>query len=101
MENYSTKMELVQQLSEDKEFMADLAKTENVSEVVALFAQNGIEISEEDLVRVMPSVSADGELDESALEQVNGGWVGFLIAIAGVCAGASAARGFFDALGCK
>lgn len=64
------------ELKDDQEFMSKLAGCDSVDGMVALFAEEGIYFTEDELKRTMEMVSVgstEGELDEDALENVSGG----------------------------
>lgn len=73
--------EKLKALAENEEFTEKLKQTESMEEAIKLFAEYGVEVTEEDLKNLMAAVP-EGELDEAALENVSGGFIGFVIAAA-------------------
>ena len=70
----------IQTLMENKEFSEKLALTETTEEVIDVFAEYGVTITEEELEAALASVKSNGnELDEAALENVSGGIYGAVI----------------------
>lgn len=64
----------VQNLAENEEFIRKLAETESPEEAVALFEENGVTVTKEELLSSMESADAEsGELNEAALDGVSGG----------------------------
>ena len=70
----------IKDLMENKEFSEKLALTETTEEVIAVFAEYGVTVTEADLDAALASVKATGnELEEAALENVAGGVYGAVI----------------------
>ena len=73
-------MAQIKDLMENKEFSEKLALTETTEEVIAVFAEYGVTVSEADLEAALASAKTTGnELDEAALENVAGGMAGGII----------------------
>lgn len=78
-------------LFEDKEFGAKFREIEDFAEMKKLFADNGVEISDEDLKKGLEIVLKNAEnqntdeLTEEQMEEVSGGFVGWII-FGGACA---------------
>ena len=53
---------------------AQLENSETVEDIVKILADNGVEISSEEILAGINTVDDGGELDEGALEQVAGGY---------------------------
>lgn len=87
----------IEQLSADKEFMAKVDATETMDDFIKLLANEGVEVTMADLEAAQAQCE-NGELDESALENVAGGLVPELLAVFAL---ASMARGFFDGMKCR
>lgn len=60
----------------NEEVRLQLENTEQIDEIVAILKQNGIEVSLEEITAAIDqgAASESGELDESALEEVAGGY---------------------------
>lgn len=70
----------IKSLMENKEFSEKLALTETTKEVIDVFAEYGVTITEDELEAALASVKSNGnELDEAALENVSGGIYGAVI----------------------
>ncbi len=76
----------VQELQANEEFMARIAAVKEAKEYIALFAEYGVEISEEEAEDMQKSVeeakvdsSESVELDESDLDNVAGGFAAVYI----------------------
>lgn len=70
----------IQTLMENKDFSEKLALTETTEEVIDVFAEYGVTITEDELEAALASVKSNGnELDEAALENVSGGIYGAVI----------------------
>lgn len=70
----------IKDLMENKEFSEKLALTETTEEVIAVFSEYGVTVTEADLEAALASVKTTGnELDEAALENVAGGIYGAVI----------------------
>ena len=70
-------MDKIEQLMDSNEFVQKLDMTNNVEEMQELFGRYGVEISLEELNRMVAvaHVGVDGELNEEALMNVaGGGW---------------------------
>ena len=66
--------EKLKELMGDTSFCEELEKTSSPEEASALFAQHGIQITPEELLAAVEQ--PEGELDETALDDVAGGcWV--------------------------
>jgi predicted ribosomally synthesized peptide with nif11-like leader len=66
----------LEQLNNNPEFKEKLEACETAEEMAALFCEEGIEVTAEQLTQAVSMVTAqnsDGELDEDALENVSGG----------------------------
>ncbi len=80
-----TKVEM-EALFANQEFVEKIEQAKDNAEIVKLFADNGIEVSEQDIEEVKAMGKNDGELDETALDEVAGGklikgpiyWLGYL-----------------------
>lgn len=68
-------LEKIEQMMDSEEFVQKLNLTACVEEMQELFAQHGVDITMDELNRMIASVSvgANGELNEDALENVAGG----------------------------
>lgn len=70
-------MEQLNQLLENEAFMEKVTSAGSVEEIAAIFAENGVELSTEEIKGMIQEVisgkTAGGELDETALESVAGG----------------------------
>lgn len=68
-------MDKIEQLMDSNEFVQKLDMTNNVEEMQELFGRYGVEISLEELNRMVAvaHVGVDGELNEEALMNVAGG----------------------------
>ena len=70
-------MEQLNQLLENEAFMEKVTSAGSVEEIAAIFAENGVELSTEEIKGMIQEVisgkTAGGELDETALEGVAGG----------------------------
>ena len=96
------KVAKIEALKADGAFMAKVAEVKTPDELIKLFAEQGVDVTEEEIKAAVDVSSANGEVDESTLENVTGGSVlGTILAIGGVIAGISAVKGFFDAFKCK
>ena len=70
----------IKSLMENKEFSEKLTLTKTTEEVIAVFAEYGVTITEDDLEAAIASAKSNGkELDEAALENVSGGIYGAVI----------------------
>ena len=98
MDERTTKIEA---LKTNKVFIEKLLEAKSNEDIIAVFADEGIEVTEKEILAADDMLTSDGELNEKALENVSGGWVGVVIGIAAVLAGASAARGLADGLKCR
>ena len=79
-----TKVEM-EALFADKDFIEKIMKAKNNAEIVKLFADNGVEVTEQDIEEVKTMGENNGELDVTALDNVAGGiikgpiyWLGYL-----------------------
>jgi len=85
-----TMNEKLNTLLEDQDFIEKLTNTETDTEVQALLAENGVELTLEEINAVKKGVEAriseEGELSEDDLENVAGG-VDIANIIEGVCNG--------------
>lgn len=74
--------EKLQELSEDKEFLEKVCSTEEPEQIKALFLEKDIEMDDEAATAFVEKLrSMDGEeLDEEALENVSGGFLGLCAA---------------------
>jgi len=61
----------ITELIQNEEFNARADSTSSPEELLALFAQYGVELTEEEL---RGFAAPAGELDEASLETVSGGW---------------------------
>lgn len=87
-QEYAAKIE---QALEDEAMLSALANAAGKAEIVALFADKGIEMDEEmaqDVYTRVHKIGENGELDEEMLDAVNGGVIHILGAIAMIGAGA-------------
>lgn len=62
----------VEKLLKDDAFKESLASVQSLEEAASLFRENGLEVTGEDLQTAIAMSSSD-ELDEAAMENVNGG----------------------------
>ncbi len=60
-------------LKNDRTFLEALQNAKDAAEVKTLFAEKDIEIAEEDIEQALAMASDEAELDDEALEAVNGG----------------------------
>ena len=67
---------LLERLAQNREFTDKLAEAGSLEETVKLFAAEGVNITAKDLEKAAELASAEGELDETMLDNVAGG--GFL-----------------------
>lgn len=96
------KVNKIEGLKENKEFIAKLELANTIDGFIKAFADEGIEVSEEEIMAAGELLNSDGELNERALECVTGGvWWHIPLAVAGIMAASSAAKGFFKAMQCK
>lgn len=79
-----TKVEM-ETLFADKDFTDKIMQATNNAEIVKLFADQGIEVSEQDIEEVKAMSESNDELDVTALDNVAGGvikgpiyWLGYL-----------------------
>lgn len=68
-------MEKLSPLWENEEFVKAMAAAETDEDVIKLFADNGISVTEEEVAEVRASAATMGELDEEDLEEVSGGFI--------------------------
>ena len=64
----------IEELEKDSEFQANVANAKDINEIIALFKEKGIDVTEEQLLKVADQVGED-ELSESDMENVAGGLV--------------------------
>ena len=64
----------IEELSKDPGFQKKIENAKDIDEVIALFREKGIDVTEEQLLKVAETVK-DGELSESEMENVAGGFV--------------------------
>lgn len=69
MEEKDLKLE---ELSKNEEFLGKLTKVENVEDAKALFAEYGVEVTDQEIIDLKDSFSAT-ELNEEDLDKVAGG----------------------------
>lgn len=76
----------VEKLFNNETFVSRIANATNTQEIVKILADNGIEISEEELAKVISEAKQETELDEAALDNVAGGvikgpiyWLGYFV----------------------
>ena len=69
------KIKLFKEIANKEEVAAKLTATGDLNEILAVLADNGLQVSAEELTDILNALngSADGELDETALEDVAGG----------------------------
>lgn len=84
-------MKVIEQLKEDKEFLAKLGAVKDEAEAQAVFASKGIQVSQEELKAILNGDSSE-ELGEDQLEAVAGG-MGIAMGIAALCFLAGLAKG--------
>ena len=60
-------------LKNDRTFLEALQNAKDAAEVKALFAEKDIDIAEEDIKQALAMANDEAELDDEALEAVNGG----------------------------
>lgn len=75
------KMNIFDSLKNDQEFLAKLAKAETNSQICEMFAGKGISITEEEIRSIRENGVAD-ELNEDALDNVSGGYLGIAAGVA-------------------
>jgi predicted ribosomally synthesized peptide with nif11-like leader len=83
-------MEKLSPLWENEEFVKSLAAAESEEAALKLFADNGIDITTEELAEIKSSATAQDELGEEDLEDVAGG-----IAISALTAAGALALGWW------
>lgn len=70
-------MKTFAELISTEEFLKELSLKENKDDVISLFAQNGIEMSDEDYIGLRELINGDlqpeGEITESDLDSISGG----------------------------
>ncbi len=71
-------MEKLKQLMTDEVFLDKLESTETVQDAVKLFEENGVSISEDDLICLTNSNDSKGELEEKELDDVSGGVISWI-----------------------
>ena len=84
-------MKIIEQLKEDKEFLAKLGAVKDEAEAQAVFASKGIQVSQEELKAILNGDSSE-ELGEDQLEAVAVG-MGIAMGIAALCFLAGLAKG--------
>ena len=73
-------MATIKDLMENKEFSEKLAMTETTEEVIKVFADYGVTVTEEELNAALASAKSEGsELGEAELSNVSGGVYGAVI----------------------
>ena len=96
------KAKKIEGLKDNKTFIAKLNAAKTMEDFIKAFADEGIEVTEEEIKSAGELLNADGELNEKALESVTGGaWWYIPLAIAGICAAGNAVKGFFDGIKCE
>lgn len=86
MMNREEMLKKVQELSQDETFEAQVKAAETHEDVIRVFEENGVDAPREELegmLYAMAEAGANGQLSESDLEGVSGGW-----SLAGVITGA-------------
>ena len=69
------KMKKIVELVESNEAVKDqLDNSETVNDIVSILNQNGIEVSQEEIINGISPADDGAELDEEKLEQVAGGY---------------------------
>lgn len=63
----------IEALSENKEFVEKVSEAKSVDEIIKAFAEEGVDVTEEDLKAVAQLGGENGEIDEAALDTVSGG----------------------------
>lgn len=84
-------MKVIEQLKEDKEFLAKLGACKDEAEAQAVFASKGIQVSQEELKAILSGEDSE-ELGEEQLDAVAGG-IGIVAGIAALCFLAGLAKG--------
>ncbi|MBR6940797.1 MAG: Nif11-like leader peptide family RiPP precursor [Clostridia bacterium] len=69
-------------LMKDEAFVKKLEACKTAAEIIALYKEQGIEVTEENAKAGLAVLQKGDELDESALENVSGGTLGALVGIA-------------------
>ena len=78
-------MATINELMENEEFSAKLATTETTEEVIKVFADYGVTVTEDELDAALASAKANSaELSEAELGNVAGGLVGECVALGGL-----------------
>ena len=111
----SERVDKLVSLFRNEEFDKQLVACSDNQAVVKLFAENGVEMTEEDAEATMAYIKGlvqklmenDGELSEEELEMVAGGWKGWdmfwvsvgSLAFGGFCMGAASGTGVGMAIG--
>lgn len=73
----------IEELERDSEFQANVANAKDINEIIALFKEKGIDVTEEQLLKVADQAGED-ELSESDMENVSGG---IILEVAAFCVG--------------
>ena len=81
-------------LMENEEFVEKF-KTASPEEIIALYKEQGIDVTPENAKASYDYMHGTGELDESALEEVSGGSARTIIGIATVSTACSIANGLY------
>ena len=79
-------MEKLSPLWENEEFVKALAAAESEEAALKLFADNGVDITTEELSEIKANATSQGELGEEDLEDVAGGVVLSTLSAAGAMA---------------
>lgn len=72
------KIKLFEEIANREEIAAKLTSTENVEEILAIFAENGLEVSADEMAEIVKEVSGEtsaDELSEDDLDAVAGGGI--------------------------
>ncbi len=87
--------EQIDALMQDEVFVEKFKSAASPEEIIALYKEQGIEVTPENAKASYDYMHGTGELDESALEDVSGGSMRAVIGIATVATAASIANGLF------
>lgn len=71
------KEHMIEEMMRDDAFVTQIENAKDLTEVAALFRTQGVEVTKEQLEALL--TSEEGELDETALDNVAGGGIGKII----------------------
>ena len=99
-------MTKIEELLKNEVFVKELLKQETKEDVVTLFKNSGVDITDKEVDELSQSInillSKEGELNEEALNGISGGaFVGFIIAGVGLAILGKAAQEGMDYTTCK